>query len=188
MDDLARDIAERSANAERNKYLVDQYYPKDRDAGKQEDSVTVDVRVRWQSADGQEHWHRTYVTTLTLAECREKPDTLFKLLTRCLPFKEWKYVDNSCGEFKYHFYAGECTEEEQEEAEYWWEGFGQDCLFMENLTEADVKERLRDIVLDDHWGFSANSLWTRGSDRSWWFVLSTVPAHEQPKKIRGVKT
>jgi hypothetical protein len=59
---------------------------------------------------------------------------------------------------------------------------------MENLTEADVKERLRDIVLDDHWGFSANSLWTRGSDRSWWFVLSTVPAHEQPKKIRGVKT
>ena len=51
MDDLAGDIAERSANAERNKYLVDQYYPKDRDAGKQEDSVTIDVRVWWQSSD-----------------------------------------------------------------------------------------------------------------------------------------
>ena len=86
MDDLARDIAEHSANTECNEYLVDQYYPKDRDAGKQEDSVTIDVRVRWQSADGQEHWHRPYVTTLTLAECREKPDTLFKLLTRSTTF------------------------------------------------------------------------------------------------------
>jgi hypothetical protein len=159
MDDLARDVCERQAEAARNEYLVDELEPMQRVAGKQEDAMTIEVRVRWQSVDGREYWSRPHVTTVTFAELRRKPDALWKLLTRCLPFEEWKYVDWSTGDFKERFYlpGHELNADEQNEQEYWWDGFGQNRLYVWDDLEypermAVMKERLRDLVLSDEDG------------------------------------
>jgi len=87
MDDIARAVSSAQARnevQERNEYLVDQLAPLQRVAGKQEDVMTIEVRVLCQRVDGREYWHRPYVTTMTFAELRRKPDVLWMLLTRCL--------------------------------------------------------------------------------------------------------
>jgi hypothetical protein len=168
MDDLARDVCERQAQAEaqakaeaaRNEYLVDELEPVQRVAGKQEDAMTIEVRVRWQNVDGREYWNRPHVTTVTFAELRRKPDALWKLLTRCLPFEEWKYVDWSVGEFDatlYSWKAGDepLTEEEEEFRIFWWAEIGRlsvwdDLEYPEQV--ADMKERLRELVVSDEDG------------------------------------
>lgn len=157
MDDIARDVCERQA---RNEYLVEQVKPLQRVAGKQEDVMTIEVRVRWQKVDGREYWHRPYETTVTFDELRRKPDALWMLLTRCLPFREWKYVDWSTEEFHEKLYMqnddGEpLSAEEQGYKEYWWEGFGQERIHVWDDLEhpdrvANMKAELRELVSEDH--------------------------------------
>jgi hypothetical protein len=200
MDDLARDIAERNASAERNEYLVRvprQYYdygetgsPVQRVPGKQPATVTIDVRVPWRDADGRTHWHGPYVTTLTIAECEAKPDALWLLLTRCLPFKEWKFVDQACGKFIHRLYNledGEGTQEEEEAAEAFWDGITERRKWLVQNTggpeleridhewpqaEADMKLWLRGI-LTQRYGIIDSSR-HRALRGSWWFVLSPI--------------
>jgi hypothetical protein len=172
MDDLARDVCERQAQAEaqadaqaaRNEYLVDELEPVHRFAGKQEDAMTIEVRVRWQKVGGREYWHRPYVTTVTFAELRRKPDALWKLLTRCLPLEEWKYLDWGVGEFHARLYSQNAddeplTEEEEGHREFWFDGFMWDRIRPSELVcaefpdkEANVKEALRELVLSDENG------------------------------------
>lgn len=194
MNDLARYIDERNAS-ERKKYLVrvpPQYYDCGETGspvpGKKPATVTIDVRVPWRDADGRTHWHRPYVTTLTIAECKAKPDALWLLLTRCLPFKEWKFVDQACGKFIHRLYTmnpGEGTEEEEEEAEAWWDGIRERRKWLVRNTgrpelerihhewpqaEADMKLWLREI-LTQRYGIIDSSRY-RAFRGSWWFVLS----------------
>ena len=157
MDDIARAVCEGQA---RNEYLVDQLHPLQRVRGKQDNVITIEVRVLWQKVDGREYWHRPYVTTVAFAELRRKPDALWRLLTRCLPFKEWKFVDWSVGEFEPRLYSQNdddepLSAEEQGHKDYWWDGFGQERLRKWVNSEypdkvANMKEELRELVSDDH--------------------------------------
>jgi hypothetical protein len=188
MDDIARDVGERQHKFERNEYLVDQLYPLHRVAGKQENVMTIEVHVRWQKVDGREYWHRPHVTTVTFAELRQKPDTLWQLLTWCLPFEEWEYVDWSVGEFHARLYSQNAddeplTEEEEDYKDYWMSVFWEDRLYPWASAErpdkaANVKEALRELVLSDEVG--PLYLYERYKPKKelqvakCWFVLSAV--------------
>jgi hypothetical protein len=185
MDDLARDVCERAA---RNEYLVDELEPMQRVAGKQEDVITIEVRVRWQKVGGREYWHRPYATTVTFAELRRKPDALWSLLTRCLPFEEWQYVDWSTGNFEEKLYMENdndepLTEEEQGYKEFWWDGFGQERIHVWDDLEypdkvANMKVHLRELVSEDHGVLYMHEQYGLPEGRrvaKCWFVISAVP-------------
>ena len=203
MDDIARDIGERQHEFERNEYLVDRLYPLHRVAGKQKDVMTIEVRVLWQKVGGREYWHRPYVTTVTFAELRRKPDALWNLLTRCLPFEEWKYVDWSTGEFIESFYMQNdkpLNAEDQEDREgeglsaeeHWWEGFAYNRLPRDPWSVsggnadrrpnevAEMKQALRELVSEDPEEYGILYLYENYAKEHMqvakcWFVLSAVP-------------
>jgi hypothetical protein len=194
MDDIAREVCERQAKAkleakaERNEYLVDQLCPLHRVRGKQENVLTIEVYVLWQKVDGREYWHRPYVTTVTFAELRQKPDALWRLLTRCLPFKEWKYLDWSVEDFHPRFYSQNDDDEpltpaEQDFREYWFEGFMYDRMRPWANEEypdkvANMKEDLRELVSEDHGIIMLHEQYGTKERRQvgkCWFVLSAVP-------------
>jgi hypothetical protein len=151
--------------------------------------MTIEVRVLWQKVGGREYWHRPYVTTVTFAELRRKPDALWNLLTRCLPFEEWQYVDWSTGNFEEKFYMENDDDEplsavEKIEKEYWWNGFGQDRIhvweFLEDSDKvANMKAQLRELVSEDHGILFLHEHYMKPEQRQVgqaWFVISAMPA------------
>ena len=110
-------IAGRQAVIEHNEYLVDAVKP----------PVHIEVHVlreltgRRHNSSPRAHFHRPYCTTLTHLAAKEDPDALFTLLRRCLPFREWEYVDQSTtytyfDPYLYLLKPGEGTESEEDEA------------------------------------------------------------------------
>jgi hypothetical protein len=207
LDDIARAVSSAQARnegqdrSERNEYLVDQLHPLQRVRGKQDNVITIEVRVLWQKVDGREYWRRPYVTTVTFAELRRKPDALWMLLTRCLPFKEWKYVDWSTGEFIERFYKNDVdkeeerlTAEEEEDREDWWDDFAYNRLPREPWVVGDdgethrqpnemaeMKEALRELVSEEPEEYGILSNYEKYSPEHLrkvarcWFVISAVP-------------
>ena len=194
MDDIARAVSSAQARnegqdrSEQNEYFVEQVAPLERVAGKQEDVLTIEVRVRWQYKEGREYWHRPYVTTVTFDELRRKPDALWMLLTRCLLFEEWQYVDWSTGDFEEKWYMENddepLTAEEEGYKEYWWEGFGQERIHVWGDLEhpdrvANMKAELRELVSQDHGILHLYEKYGPPEQRQVakaWFVISAVAA------------
>jgi hypothetical protein len=191
MDDIAREIAERNA---RNEYLVGnalgKYYPMHLHPGKQEPTVTIEVRVRWQRVDGKNYWRRPHVIKVTIAEFRNRPDALWNLLTRCLPFEEWKYVDWGPGLFHQKWYSQDADDEPLSDfeiscQEYWFESFGYDTIRPWGNDKSErpdketamnkVKMELSEAVFEANGIIDQTERYGIGrSENLWWFALNAV--------------
>jgi hypothetical protein len=115
------------------------------------------------------HFHRPYCTTLTHLAAKEDRDALFTLLRRCLPFREWEYVDTSTtptyfDPYIYLFKPGEGTESQQDEAFRF-----HDWKTRFYVEDSRPKQRMRATLRELQW----NMFRRRWHDRTytWWFVL-----------------
>jgi hypothetical protein len=165
MDDIARDIAERQAVFEHNEYLVD--------AVKPPLQIEVHVLRELTGGDAQDnspraHFHRPYCTTLTHLAAKEDRDALFTLLRRCLPFREWEYVDTSTtytyfDPYLYLLKPGEGTESQEDEAFHF-----HDWKTRFYVEDSRPKQRMRATLREVQ-----RCMFRRRLPRTytWWFVL-----------------
>jgi hypothetical protein len=164
MDDIARDIAERQAAIEHNEYLVDAVKP----------PVQIEVHVLRELTEGvpspRAHFHSPFHTTLTHLAAKEDPDALFTLLRRCLPFREWEYVDHSTtytyfDPYIYLLKPGEGTESEEDEAFHF-----HDYKTRFYVEDSEPEQHMR-AALSELQTEMFSSPFRDGCTYTWWFVL-----------------
>ncbi len=160
-------IAGRQAVIEHNEYLVDAVKP----------PVQIEVHVLREltGADTQDnspraHFHRPYYTTLTHLQSKEDPDALFTLLRRCLPFREWEYVDDCTtyfGPYIYLLKPGEGTESEEDEA-FHMHDYAQHVYV--DWEDSEPEQRMRSELRERQMGMF-RQFWEPAKIHTWWFVL-----------------
>ena len=163
-------IAGRQAVFEHNEYLVD--------AVKR--PVQIEVHVlreltgRRHNSSPRAHFHRPYCTTLTHLAAKEDPDALFTLLRRCLPFREWEYVDTSTtytyfDPFIYLLKPGEGTESEEDEA-FHFHDYKTRFYVEDSEPEQHMRAALSELQTEMFSGRFHRQDWTY----TWWFVVQSI--------------
>ena len=118
------------------------------------------------------HFHRPYCTSLTHLAAKEDPDALFTLLRRCLPFREWEYVDQSTtytyfDPYIYLLKPGEGTESEEDEAFHMHDYATREYVDWE---DSEPEQRMRSELRELQMGMF-RQFWEPAKIHTWWFVL-----------------
>jgi hypothetical protein len=180
MDDIARDIAERQAVFEHNEYVVDAVKP----------PVQIEVYVlreltgRRHNSSPRAHFHTPYCTTLTHLAVKEDPDALFTLLRRCLPFREWEYVDEATtytyfDPYIYLLKPGEGTESEEDESYHM-----HDYKERFYVEHSEPEQRMRSALSELQTEMFSRRLPPDGWTYTWWFVLKAKAITRPPMRPR----
>ena len=172
MDDIARDIAGRQAVLEHNQYLVDTFKPplpiEVHVLRELTEDTADDAPASGHNSSPRAHFHTPYCTTLSYLAFKEDPDALFTLLRRCLPFREWEYVDQST---TYHYFdpylyllkPGEGTESEEDES-YHMHDYKERFYVEDSEPERRMRSQLRKLTTR-----MFRQSWAPAE--TWWFVL-----------------
>ncbi len=171
-------IAGRHAVIEHKEYLVD--------AVKRPVQIEVyvlsELTGRRHNSSPRAHFHRPYCTTVTHLAAKEDPDALFTLLRRCLPFREWDYVDTSTtytyfDPYLYLLKPGEGTESEEDEAFHMHDYKERFYASSIDLEDSEPEQRMR-AALSELTTRMFTQFWAHAE--TWWFVLKARQPPSRP--------